>query len=93
MDIEVILPNGKKEIGDVDPAASLEEIKEDIVKAYAKTIGASDPNKFYLLIGARSKSKLVSLEDFNLLADAMLYLIPTEKFRGNAFTPKQTKEG
>lgn len=88
MDIEVVLPNGKREVGDVDPAALLEEIKEDIVKAYSQSLGSNNPNDFYLLMGNKNKNKQVSLENFNPIVDAIFYLISREKFRTSAFTPK-----
>lgn len=91
MDIEVFLPNGKKEMGDVDPSASIEEIKADIVKAFANTIGSNDPNSFHLLMGPTGKNRPTSLAEFNPLADAVFYLITKEKLRGNAFTPKPSR--
>lgn len=82
IDIEVlILPQRIRKRGRIDPSASFDRIKADIVKAF----GLGDPDDYSILF--RPKSGKLSPQDYRLTPGDLLVLTKLDELGGPAFEP------
>jgi len=79
VEIIVILPDGTKGKGQVDPSATIDEIKADIVKAF----GLGDPGDFE--IGFSPTSKKQALQNYTVLSGDIIRIYKSSDLRGPAF--------
>lgn len=90
IDIEVILPDGHKETGTVDPSASFDEIKADMVAAF--DLG-DDPSDFEILMVPNPRAKRQSLQNFKPSTGDVFVIQRSKALRGKAFARKSGTQG
>ena len=79
IEIQVILPNGTKRRGKIDPSASLEKNKTDIVNA----LGLGPPEEYDLAVSPRIKTQ--SLQNYRPRPGDTFILIEIDRLQGSSF--------
>lgn len=81
VEVEILLPDGSKKSGRLDPDASLKDMKDSIIEAYLPN---ENPNRYEMAIVPRSEN---TPEGYKISSGDAILIVEAKVSRGPVFIP------